>query len=277
MFSFDITSSVVKLRINKMDKCFLSNTLKKVIFVICLVASFGLFFRQAILCITRFYSQETGISLEITDSEKAKFPVGTICPNYLDAYNQTILKKYNTSADEIRQCIFPATPEITSSEFYDLVTHELQETLISVLITTKHELKRNGRKYHKINYSFEKPQNPKEYILYLPLDPKTWKVQKYEAFGKCFTLNVPKFLRLSQIRSVDVQVKKNSVLYLHHPEHFESPDNGNKIIIELGQMLFISVKHDITIDYSKVINGRKTCDYYLNSGYDACIHANRDK
>ena len=263
-----------------MDKCSVSQTLKKVIFVMCLVASTGLFLRQAIVCISRFYSQETAISLDIINSEDVEFPVMTICPNYFDSYKYNVLNAYNTSADNIRDCIFPVTSNITSYEFYDLVTHELNETLTSVLIQIKHELQRDGRKYHKVEYAFEKPSNPKEYFLYLPLDWKNWIVQKYQTFGKCFTFKVPDFLRRSQIHSITIRVKKNSVLYLHHPEHFTISDNENKLMIELGQRLFISVKHDITIDYSKVINGRtssKTCDDKMDVGYDRCIHANRDK
>ena len=261
-----------------MDKCPFSNTLKKIIFVMCLVASTGLFFRQAVVCISRFYSQDIGISLYIINSEQAEFPVMTICPNYFDAYNGDVLQMYNTSASEIRQCIFPQTLDISSYEFYDLVTHELNETLISVLIKVKHELKGNGRKYHKVQYSFEVPDKPKNYILYLQLDWKNWTVQKYESFGKCFTFKVPEFLRQSQIRSITIQVKKNSVLYLHHPEHFETTDNENKVVIDLGKILFISVKHDITIDYSKFMkDGSKTCDGNMDLGYDKCIHTNRDK
>ena len=127
----------------------------------CLVASTGLFFRQAVVCISRFYSQETGISLDIINSEQAEFPVMTICPNYFDAYNGDVLQMYNTSASEIRQCIFPQTLDISSYEFYDLVTHELNETLISVLINVKHELKQDGRKYHKFNTHLKYQTSPK--------------------------------------------------------------------------------------------------------------------
>ena len=64
----------------------------------------------------------------------ADFPSMTICPDYGVAYKTEILSKYNVTASDIRKFRFPKLKNMTSLEFFRMVTFELDEVLMDMFI-----------------------------------------------------------------------------------------------------------------------------------------------
>ena len=74
---------------------------------------------------------------------------------------------------------------------------------------------------------------------------------------------------------------RNSVVYLHHVGQFFSMDGDTKLNVELGKQFFMDTRHEITIDYSKVMTNEQkneqnsfyniTCNVAQNFGFDQCL------
>ena len=69
-------------------------------------------------------------------SSNVTFPSFTICPDFADAYKTDKLSKYNVTASDVRRMNFPKIENMTSSQFYHMVTYDLEELLIDMFITT---------------------------------------------------------------------------------------------------------------------------------------------
>ena len=65
----------------------------------------------------------------------------TICPDYLVAYKTDVLAKYNVTAWDIRKFRFPRLKNLTSLEFYQMVTFELNEVLKDMFIEGAYKIK----------------------------------------------------------------------------------------------------------------------------------------
>ena len=185
-----------------------------------LVISCGLFVNQAIICIGRFVSQETQISLEVLSSSTAMFPHLTICPDYHDAYKVDILQKCNTSASHIRKYKFPQVPNMTTYEFYNFITLELSEVLYTIKVTNP--INMHNRQIFSVTYT-QHPTAPEQWyndVASLPLNHQDWNTQRYKTFGRCYTFIIPKLILQAKIKKIYLVAKKPSVVYMHHPGQF---------------------------------------------------------
>ena len=74
-------------------------------------------------------------------SSIADFPSMTICPDYTVAYKTDVLAKYNVTDSDIRKFRFPKLKNLTSLEFYRMVTFELNEVLKDMFIGCAYKIK----------------------------------------------------------------------------------------------------------------------------------------
>ena len=65
----------------------------------------------------------------------------TICPDYQVAYKTDVLAKYNVTASDIRKFRFPKLTNLTTLEFFNMVTFELNEVLKDMFIEGAYKIK----------------------------------------------------------------------------------------------------------------------------------------
>jgi hypothetical protein len=92
---------------------------------------------------------------------------------------------------------------------------------------------------------------------------KDWKTQYYILYGRCFSFNVPEWLKKLVVIEMKVTLKMNSFLFLHHPRQFDNVDSNSKIPGIVGKALFIEVTHDVC-NRSETIS---IIDYYIFFNY----------
>jgi hypothetical protein len=81
----------------------------------------------------------------------------------------------------------------------------------------------------------------------LPLINEDWKIQYYILYGRCFSFNVPEWLKKLVIIDMKFNLKIDSFLFLHHPRQFDSVDSRSKVPGITGKALFIEVTHYVNI------------------------------
>ena len=212
----------------------------------------------------------------------ANFPHITLCPDYQYAYKEDILELYNSTPSQIRNSLYPKVQNMTSYEFHDFVTYELEEVLDSMEISVSNPLvKKNGSSY-KVQY-LPDPDTSRiwESKFTLGFDPQDWTTQRYKTFGRCYSFKVPKFIQRAKIEDIAMVFKRNSVVYLHHVGQFFSVDGDTKLNVELGRQFFMDTRHEITIDFSKEMNDEQkkeqnsffniTCDNNQDFEFDTCL------
>ena len=257
----------------------------KIVGLCVLLVSCGLFLNQAIICIGRFVSKETQINLEVLSSSTATFPHLTICPDYHDAYKGDILQQYNTSAGQIRKYKFPKVPNMTTYEFYDLITLELSEVVDTIKVKVTNAINMHNKHIFTVTYT-QNPTAPEQWyndIASLPLNQEDWTTQRYKTFGRCYTFNIPKLILQATITKIYLVAKKPSVVYMHHPGQFliAGITDQTKLSLQLGKQFFMETRHEITVDYSKALTKEQkieqnsvhnsTCDNESDFGRDKCL------
>ena len=65
----------------------------------------------------------------------------TICPDYQTAYKTDVLARYNVTASDIRKFRFQRLKNLTSSEFFRMVTFDLNEVLKDMHIEGAYRIK----------------------------------------------------------------------------------------------------------------------------------------
>jgi hypothetical protein len=81
----------------------------------------------------------------------------------------------------------------------------------------------------------------------LPLLKEDWRTKYYVLYGRCFSFDVPDWLKKLVVIEIKVVFKIDSYLFLHHPRQFDNPDSNSKIQGSVGKALFIEVNHDVSI------------------------------
>ena len=79
----------------------------------------------------------------------------------------------------------------------------------------------------------------------LPLVNEYWKPQFYLIYGRCFTFNLPAWLRDLKIIDITMELNIDGFIFLHHPGQYSSTDTKSKIQGKVGKNLFIDVGHDV--------------------------------
>ena len=209
----------------------------------------------------------------------ANFPHITICPDYQYAYKEDILELYNSSPSQIRNSLYPKVQNLTSYEFHDFVTYELEEVLDSMEISVTNPLAMKNGSFYKVQYLPDPDTSESKFTL--GFDPQDWTTQRYKTFGRCYSFKAPKFIQRAKIEDIAMVFKRNSVVYLHHVGQFFSMDGDTKLNVELGRQFFMDTRHEITIDFSKEMSDEQkneqnslfniTCDNNQDFGFDTCL------
>jgi hypothetical protein len=222
-----------------MEKC---QVLNKIIHILVLTASIGIFGRQAISCLLRYYQYETTISLQIQSTKFSTFPSFTICPAYLVAYKSDILEQYGLTVSSIRNNLeYPKN--VSSRDFFNMISHKVGDVIKYVKLITRNKL--NGTSYWMFqfgNYSGVVNDNV-SITQYLPFD-----LTSYDqlAYGKCYSFTGPKRLRHLKIRTVELVLKMDAFVFIHHEGQFLSIDTVDKIPINTGGKVFVDVNHAVS-------------------------------
>ena len=168
---------------------------------------------------------------------------------------------------------------MSSYEFHDFVTYELEEVLDSMEISVTNPLAMKNGSFYKVQYLPDPDTFEAKFTL--GFDPHDWTTQRYKTFGRCYSFKAPKFIQRAKIEDIAMVFKRNSVVYLHHVGQFFSMDGDTKLNVELGRQFFMDTRHEITIDFSKEMNDKQkneqnslfniTCDNNQDFGFDTCL------
>ena len=236
---------------------------------------------------TKYLRNDTSISLDILDTKNAEFPSLTVCPDYEVAYKRQKLAKFGTNEWNMRKSIFPdlAPYNLTTREFFNMVTFNLTEIVSQLDITTSHKFNNtNATKLSIVEKELFDDMEAKgsKTIIHIQLDNDHWKEYHYDNFGNCYNYQIPAKYRKLGIEDVAVTIKMNTLVYMHHDGQFNGPDTDTKVPGAIGAYLFLDVEHGVSIAYPLDITDdlgreRKSCDPDKNTGFDECVAEAQDE
>jgi hypothetical protein len=114
--------------------------LQKVIYFCVLTISLSIFIRQVVSCLTRYFNFDTSISLDVQSTGITEFPAFTVCPDFNAAYKGGLLDTCGLTVAQIRHMQFPSNLKMSSEDFFELVTYELEELVANVYVKTNSKL-----------------------------------------------------------------------------------------------------------------------------------------
>ena len=140
--------------------------------------------------------------LIVFSSELAEFPAFTICPDYDVAYKVSVLEKYNTKPNDMREFNYPKSINKSFVHFFEEVTNSKSDLIKNIEIETKRKL--SGTNYSEFIYMFGN-QNHNNVVL--PIYMKTiFQLENFldtknysTIFGRCYTFKVPHEVSLLQV------------------------------------------------------------------------------
>ena len=236
----------------------------------------ALFIYQSSQCVLKFVNRDTSTHLDILSTKSAHFPQLSVCPDYGYAYKTDILKSYNTTPQQIRDFIYPEVENMTSYEFHDLVTYDIDEVLDSLEIATAQSIDvNNTTPTFKIRYTF---RNVSKDTFELTFGKNDWTESRYNTFGKCFSFNTPNFIQKSEIKDIAIVFNMNSVVYFHQAGQLHNRDTDTKIKAVSGEQLFVDLRHEITVDMPRKLaknegsgSPKYTCVKSVDYFQDNCL------
>ena len=288
LFEWHMTQSRVTTKVNSLFALpmFVSSSLTMVKYckTFCFLALLGfntsLFLKQAFLCFSLYQTDDSSMSVNMENTADAEFPALTICPDYFEAFKKNELQKFGISKGDIRGFNFMKfnSTSLNTLEQYHKVTHNLADVIEKFTISLSRALE--GSKVTKVSF-INGPTNLIEgsKVKLESLNEKDWITQYYQVFGRCFTYLMPDELRESQVAYIEVTVKMQSLLYIHHPGQFSWIDSDTKVPIIPTQTSFLNTMHQVVHSRPMISkrNGEWTCDPKLDKGYDDCLKDAYDK
>ena len=176
----------------------------------------------------------------------------TICPDYEDAFKQSLAKKIGVSSTDLRNSRFTKINDtsLTTFDHYQRVTHNISEVIDDFTVLTLKPLA--GTTYTKVFFvddpDFWSPKVSKA-VQVKKLDETEWKRQNYQVFGRCYTYEASEEVHLAEVTSVKITVKMPSLLYIHHPGQFFWVDTkgGSKVPISTKGTMFLNTQHSVML------------------------------
>ena len=96
--------------------------------------------------------------------------------------------------------------------------------------------------------------------------------QVYDAtYGRCYTMRVTDLVTNLGIINLVLKSHMGVHVYLHHPGQYMDVDSKTKIYGTLGNMLFIDLTHELTINTLEG-DGEIPCNSTVDFSYDQCIN-----
>ena len=151
-------------------------------------------------CIKTFFRDCTLSSKTLSNlsTSKAEFPALTVCADYKVAYKWDVLKKYNLTPSHIRNLNFPPlSNSMTAVDFYNSVTHELEEIILDMNIKVA-----NSTPYS--NYVLTNDHDHEDHITVSvkTLDlTEDWLTLRYKTFGRCYTYCMPTRIKKQKVKA----------------------------------------------------------------------------
>jgi hypothetical protein len=179
--------------------------LQKVVYFCVLTISLSIFVRQVVSCLTRYFHFDTSISMDVQSTGITEFPAFTVCPNFNVAYKGGLLGTYGLTKAQIRNMQFPSNLKMSSEDFFELVTYDMEELVANVFVSTNSKLTGTNKTLFSLyNEAYEGKKIsslPESYsVRYLPLTYNNWKNQSYLLLGRCYTYTVPMWMRQLKVR-----------------------------------------------------------------------------
>jgi hypothetical protein len=125
-----------------------------------------------------------------------------------------------------------------------MISHKVGDVIKEVVVMTK--AIPIGTSYLEFNYGNNSAGVLKANTQYLPFGPEDWRSYDHLNYGKCYSYTVPKRLRHLKIRAVNLLLKMDTFVFVHHEGQFRSIDTVDKIPIKTGRKVFIDVKHAVS-------------------------------
>ena len=103
-----------------------------------------------------------------------------------------------------------------------------------------------------------------------------WKVRYYDTLGRCYTHDVPDWIKNQQILDIVMEFSRSAVIYFHHNGQLLSHDSDQKIVVPIGQKLFLDIRHELIVAFPKILKNdygieHFTCSEKFDETYDECI------
>ena len=202
-----------------------------------------------------------------------EIPAITLCPSYDAAYKRNILAKYNWSADSMREMKTPET-NLSTLEFWHLVTHSLRDIVNSVTIEVTSEIPNTSITEISMFENIQGLSNHSSYEMIKSIDVKDWTTCAWPAFGFCYVFKTPEEIARLGVYSISLNLKIKTYIYMHHYNQFYHVEQ-NKIVATPGKRSYLSFFYDLT----KLLQESKgsLCSDEMNDSHDSCILDNLDK
>ena len=171
--------------------------INKTIYGLVTCTCFALFVYFSTFCFQKYVKENTTTYQTILSTQKAPFPQLTICPDYGIAYKTGILKSFNLTPSDIRNYNYPKVENMTSYEFHNLVTYEIDEVLYEMEIEVARPLLTKSETY-KIKYTFDNISESDTKVMF---DTNDWHEQRYNTFGRCYSYTTPILIQKSEVSS----------------------------------------------------------------------------
>jgi hypothetical protein len=187
--------------------------LKKVQYVTILLICTTLLLFQSVQCVIKFREKATGTGDKYVHISTTSFPVMSICPSY--PYKLDKLREHglDVRSDIQWDAVWVSNrSQVSPREFYDDVTHSIEEILSRVEIYAAAEM--NGTNIFELRGN------------YTLCGQDLYKTLPYYYNGDCFALVMPDCLLDIGILEIvlDFGFDKTDV-FIHHPGQFLSPNS----------------------------------------------------
>ena len=161
------------------------------------------FIIQASKCIKIFLAKESVSTSRMHNTAHAEFPSITVCPDFFEAYKETIIEKYNRTVEDVRHFRYPDT-DLNSLEFFELITHDVQDIIDDLVLYFDEIDPETGEDRREISN----------------LDEEYWSQKNWITLGRCYSFNLPLDFRKLKVGMIKVSGKMNLLVYLNHPGQF---------------------------------------------------------
>ena len=146
-----------------------------------------------------------------------------------------------------------SSKSLTTFEQYNLVTHNLEDIIEQFTIAVIEPFEYGKR---KLTYTNDIQKVHGSIYKVEKIDEKDWIQQYYQVLGKCFTYQMPEKLRMSEVTNIQVTIKLQSLLYIHHPGQFFWLDSDTKVPILKEETSFLNTQHSVSFEYDEKIHLR---------------------
>ena len=134
----------------------------------------------------------------------------TICPTFDSAYNEINLSKYELSKNQYRREALYApingNKTLNLTAVFNLVTHEIEDILHSIEIST------SDREKFRFKMYFDGNNASKSIIEYETVYTDT--------FGRCYSIRPQKHIRELIVTKIDIEFLMNTYIYFGYPGQF---------------------------------------------------------